>query len=132
MTPPLPIPPNGSADAAASLRMTTLKSRADYLAASRGRKQVTPGFVLQARARSDGADAIRTGFTCSRKVGNAVARNRAKRRLRALAAQVIPQSGRPGWDYVLIGRREVTARRPFPQLVSDLELALSRVHGTRT
>jgi len=87
--------------------------------------------VLQARRRPDATDAatIRVGFTCSRKVGNAVARNRAKRRLRAAAVEVLPANGRPGWDYVLIGKRGATAARPFPALCDDLAGALRAVHA---
>lgn len=72
---------------------------------------------------------VRVGFTCSKKVGNAVARNRAKRRLREVARAVLPAEGREGWDYVLIGRPEVTAALPFPQLLADLSHALARVHA---
>ena len=87
------------------------------------------GFVLQARARRDAdADAIRIGFTCSRKVGNAVARNRAKRRLREIARLVLPGAARPGWDYVLIGRAGATASLPFDRLRDDLERALATLH----
>ena len=71
---------------------------------------------------------IRIGFTCSKKVGNAVARNRAKRRLRALARAILPQHGVPGWDYVLIGRSGVTAARDFAVMQSDLTDALARLH----
>lgn len=88
-----------------------------------------PAFVLQARARGDGDAAARVGYTCSKKVGNAVARNRAKRRLRAAAAEILPGSARPGWDYVLIGRAETTASRPFAALLDDLSSAVSRVHA---
>ena len=89
-----------------------------------------PGFVLQARRRQDaeGACGIRLGFTCSKKVGNAVARNRAKRRLRAAAAEVVPHDGRDGWDYVLIGRKLATATRSFQALLDDLRMALRVVH----
>ena len=110
-------------------RLRTLRRRAQFLALNRARRAATPGFVLQARDRADGDAAIGVGFTCSRKVGNAVARNRAKRRLRAAAAQLLPTWGRPGWDYVLIGRRDVTAARPWPDLLGDLRAALDRVHA---
>ncbi len=69
---------------------------------------------------------VRVGFTASRKVGNAVARNRAKRRLRAAAAEVLPRQGVPGTDYVLIARSG-TGARPYAQLVADLEGALRQV-----
>ncbi len=111
----------------------TLARRADFLAAARARRQSTPGFTLQARARSVPEDngPLRVGYTCSKKVGNAVARNRAKRRLRAIAREVMPGLGLPGWDYVLIGRPEVTAQRPFGQLVDDLKGALVLIHKER-
>ncbi|MEP2715571.1 ribonuclease P protein component, partial [Pseudophaeobacter sp.] len=64
-----------------------------------------------------------------KKVGNAVARNRAKRRLREAARLVLPGIGRAGWDYVLIGRAEVTANRDFQDLQRDLAYAVKMIHG---
>ncbi len=87
-----------------------------------------PGFVLQARYRGDEGPP-RAGFTCSKKVGGAVARNRAKRRLREIARLDLSVGARPGWDYVLIGLRDRTAGRDFTALRSDLSRALGRVHG---
>jgi len=87
-----------------------------------------PGLVLQAARQPKNAAcgaAVRVGFTASRKVGNAVVRNRAKRRLREVA-RVLAERGRPGTDYVLIARAG-TADRPYMALVADLETALRRV-----
>lgn len=97
------------------------------VAASR-RKAVAAGLILQAATRPTTADgsSVRVGFTASRKVGNSVTRNRAKRRLRAVAAQILPGAGRAGTDYVLIARA-ATAKRPFAALVDDLATALGRV-----
>jgi ribonuclease P protein component len=85
-------------------------------------------LILQAAPAPPGLEgrAVRVGFTASRKVGNAVVRNRAKRRLRAAAARMLSAEGRPGTDYVLIARA-TTAERPFAALVDDLETALGRV-----
>ena len=111
------------------VRLEVMKSRPQFLAAARGRRQATASMVVQGRAREDGTDTVHVGFTCSKKVGNAVARNRAKRRLRAAAQAVLPTEARPGWDYVLIGRAGATADRPFPALLADLRRALEALHG---
>lgn len=114
--------------------MIKLKTRADFLRVSGGLKAAMPGLLLQmAPTPPEAGQAselpfIRIGFTASRKVGNAVRRNRAKRRLREAARAVLPRLARPRHDYVLIGRGE-TVERPFPLLLSDLETALRRVHG---
>jgi ribonuclease P protein component len=84
-------------------------------------------LVLQAAPQPSGAGyGVRVGFTASRKVGNAVVRNRAKRRLRAAAAHVLSNQGKSGIDYVLIARG-ATAERPFAALLADLEMVLYRV-----
>jgi ribonuclease P protein component len=110
-----------------------LKRRAEFLRVAGGRRRwATPGLVLQANRRSDENEPQamdtqpRVGFTASRKVGQAVDRNRARRRLKAAAAKVLPVRARPGYDYVIIARRG-TLKRPFPALVTDLEQALQRI-----
>ncbi len=109
-----------------------IKKRRDFLAAARARRWVAKGMLVQGRQRRDeeqaAPEAVRVGYTCSKKVGGAVIRNRAKRRLRAAAARVLPIKGRPGWDYVLIGKAGQTVERTFADLISDLQLALDRVH----
>ncbi|MTI03204.1 ribonuclease P protein component [Roseibium sp. RKSG952] len=112
--------------------MTVLKNRSDFLKAARARRQGTASMMVQGRKRApDEATGIRVGFTCSKKVGNAVARNRAKRRLREIARAVIPNQGRDGWDYVLIGRANETANRPFEAMIEDLRQALTRLHARK-
>ena len=85
-----------------------------------------PGFVLLARERKDGDDAVRLGYTVTKKVGNAVVRNRMKRRMRELARALVPESGRDGHDYVMIGR-EGGIERDFAAMRSELIKALAKV-----
>lgn len=107
-----------------------LRKRADFLKAAKSTRRSTPGFMVQARKRELQEQRFGThvGYTCSKKVGNAVARNRAKRRLREVARAVLPQHGHDGWDYVLIGRADATASRPLDQMIADLQSALSKLH----
>lgn len=108
-----------------------LKRRADFVALSRARKSSgQPGLVLQAGRRTQHplkAEAIRVGFTASKKVGNAVARNRAKRRLRELMREVLLPNSLPGHDYVLIARA-TTPTRSFDALRKDLQNAMKRLN----
>lgn len=114
--------------------MSRLLKRADFLRLSRGRKWAAPGVVLQMGETPSEIDApvneIRAGFTVTKKVGDAVVRNRAKRRLREAARAVLPLYATAGHDYVLIGR-EATLTRPFASLIEDLKQALRKVHGGR-
>lgn len=115
-----------------AVSLCVMARRADYLKAASARRQGTGGFLLQARDRADGDPAVRVGFTASKKIGNAVLRNRAKRRLRALAREVLAPEARPGWDYVLVARPEATVTRPYAELCSDLRQALTAVHRGRS
>jgi ribonuclease P protein component len=109
--------------------LIAIKKRADYLKAAAGIRRSMPGFVLQVRhCGEEHPDSIRVGITCSKKVGNAVARNRAKKRLREVARLALPEHGRNGFDYVLIGRRHVTSSRNFATMLEDLKHALAEVH----
>ena len=85
-----------------------------------------PGFVLLVRDRADGSDVKRVGYTVSKKVGIAVVRNRMKRRFRALAGEILPGSGLPGADHILIGRPS-GIERPFAELREQLLRALRKV-----
>jgi len=123
-------PPVGSDLGTPAVSVFVLTKRADFVRASYARRQGTPGIHLQGRKRAEGeAEGIRVGYTCSKKVGNAVARNRAKRRLREVARIVLPEMGRDGWDYVLVGRKDLTATLSFDTLVADLRRAMNKVHG---
>lgn len=112
--------------------MERLRRRADFRAASSGLRTSAGGFVLQARPRGDDGD-IRVGFTVSRQVGNAVERNRVRRRLREivkLAGNVEASKGmRNGHDYVLVGRRAALTL-PFAEMQRQFGTALDRVHTT--
>lgn len=109
----------------------TLLKRADFLRAAKARRVPCPAFLVQARARDDedAPSGARIGYTCTKKLGNAVTRNRAKRRLRAVARAVLPRHARDGWDYVLVGRPDVTVSHDFAAMCADLKRALRKLHG---
>lgn len=111
--------------------LNVLPVRADFLKAASARRQGTSSFLLQGRDRRDGTVTTRIGFTASKKVGNAVIRARAKRRLRALARDLLAELGQPGWDYVLVARPDATVSRNFAEMLADLRSAFASVHRPR-
>ncbi len=112
-------------------KIETLKNRPDFLRCASARRQGTAGFMVQGFARNDDRPLIRVGFTASKKIGNAVARNRAKRRLRALVREILPALGQMGWDYVIVAKPIATIDRDFAALKSDLTTALAAIHRVR-
>ena len=106
--------------------LVSMPSRAGFLAArASGIKAVSAGFILQATPTEH--EFWRLGLTASKKTGNAVRRNRARRRLRALARTELAQRAKGGTDYVIIARHN-TADRPWADLVRDLDKALGYLH----
>jgi ribonuclease P protein component len=115
------------------IQLVRLKKRSEFLSVASARlSQVTPGLILQCRKhslkeiQSCRSTSLRLGFTVSKKVGNAVIRNRVKRRLRAAAQAILPAQASPHLDLVIIGRQN-TLHRSFPDLLADLKKALIRL-----
>ncbi len=102
-----------------------LRVRSQFLTVARGERAVTPSLILQAVRRGDGEPML--GFTVSRKVGNAVERNRAKRRLREAARAVAPAQALPGRHYVIVGRR-ATLSASYASILEDLTRAFARAN----
>ncbi|MDP1617179.1 ribonuclease P protein component [Phenylobacterium sp.] len=107
----------------APIKIERLRKRPDFLAAARAFSCARGAVVVQARDRADDTALVRVGFTATRKVGGAVVRNRAKRRMRAAAHEILPSLARPGFDYVLIARSGAPARA-WPRLLDDVKSAL--------
>jgi ribonuclease P protein component len=107
--------------------MERLRQRADFLAAASGTKTSAAAFLLQVRKRADDGP-VRFGFTVSKKVGNAVERNRVRRRLREMVRLAAGNRTRTGHDYVLVGRR-AALKVPFERMTKDFDVALRRVHA---
>jgi ribonuclease P protein component len=110
--------------------MERLKRRADFLAAATGSKVPAAGFVLQTLPRGE-SGAARVGFTVSKRVGNAVERNRVRRRLREAVRLHGAHDMKPGHDYVLVGRRDALDL-PFDKMSGDLTHALKRAHKQKS
>ena len=109
-----------------ALRLDTMRKRADFLAANRGHRVAMPGFVVLARPNGDRG--LRLGVTVTKKIGNAVIRNRMKRRFRELARSVLPEAGRDNHDYVMIGRAD-GIERAFAQMRAELVTAVERLNA---
>ena len=114
-------------------KIIKILKRNEFLAISSKFRVRTKGLNLQARKRSDVGTSsirnlIRVGFTCSKKVGNAVRRNAAKRRLRHLARDCLPNMGKSGWDYILIGHEKYTEEMNFNELKNSFIKALNQIH----
>jgi ribonuclease P protein component len=103
-----------------------IKKRADFLAANRGKRYATPGFVLLVKDRQDDEPTIRLGITITKKVGNAVVRNRMRRRFRELAREMLADKGKAGADHILIGR-DGGIERDFAELRADMARALDKL-----
>ena len=105
------------------LSLGRLKKRSEFLYVREGRYKAIGGVVVQCRKNPLGDTAMRAGFTATKKVGNAVIRNRVKRRLREAAREKLLKLGRSGHDYVFIARQS-TLKRPYKDLLCDVEKAL--------
>ena len=116
----------------ADLKFERLRKRPDFLLAAKAPALSRGAVFIQMRPRGDDDPTVRVGFTATKKIGGAVQRNRAKRRLRALAREVLATRAQPGWDYVLVARPEATVTRAYADLRADLEQALRSVHRGRS
>lgn len=113
-----------------SVILRRLQKRAEFLRAAKGQAVRRRLVVVQAVNRDDGSDHVGEGFTSTKKIGGAVVRNRARRRLRVLSRALLLRHARPGFDYVFIARAG-TADADWQSLLDDVETALIRLHGTQ-
>lgn len=109
-----------------TLKIERLKTRPQFMAAAQAPSCARGAVVVQRRDRADGDPLIRAGFTATKRIGNSVERNRARRRLREAARLMLAAHGRPGSDYVFIARGGATTR-PWARLLDDVKSALIRL-----
>lgn len=114
----------------ADLPIERLKKRADFLLCAQAPSTAKGAVVVQARDRGDDRTLVRAGFTATKRIGGAVQRNRAKRRMREAARLLLPEHARPGHDYVFIARGGVTTRA-WARLLDDVKSALIRLAADR-
>ena len=123
-----------SAMSDATFKIERLKKRPDFLACAQATHCARGAVLIQARPRpgqgGDEAPLVRAGFTATKRIGGAVERNRAKRRLREAARLLLPELASPGFDYVFVARGGVTTR-PWPRLLDDVKSALIRLAADR-
>lgn len=112
-----------------SKRVPTLKKRSDFLRLRAGKRYSTKSLVLQAKASDSNSKTgfSRVGYTVTKKIGNAVIRNRIRRRLKEVVSQTFPKKSLPNHDYVIIGKHGALTRN-FASILKDLEQALDHVH----
>lgn len=111
-----------------TIPLTTLKNRADFLRLRRGRKFTSPYFILRYAQHTEAGQGARVGYTVTTKCGNAVVRNRIKRRLRALTRELFPEAARAGYDYIFIALDHAKAEdAPFDALRAAMAQALDYV-----
>lgn len=112
-----------------STRVPTLKKRSDFLRLRAGKRFSTKSLILETKASETNAKTAisRVGYTVTKKVGNAVIRNRIRRRLREVVSKTFPDKSLPNYDYVIIGKYGALTRN-FASILKDLEQALDHVH----
>ena len=111
------------------LKIGRIQKRPEFLACARAPHCARGAVLVQARNRGD-QPLVRVGFTATKRIGGAVERNRAKRRLREAVRLLLPALAAPGFDYVFIARGGVITR-PWPRLLDDVKSALIRLAAER-
>jgi ribonuclease P protein component len=114
----------------AALAIGRLKKRSEFLACAKAPACARGAILIQARPRGDDDAGVRAGFTATKRIGGAVERNKAKRRMREAARLILPDHARPGFDYVFIARGGVITRE-WARLLDDVKSALIRLAADR-